>query len=118
LTQRPLTAAERTKIASAYRELGSIRSMFGDEQMTVNDLCVELSERIWHNTTDGKPLRTERVPTNEDIGKRVKVRPSGVSSRWMTGFVLVCFRDDFFVVHDPSGGYFSFSNCIIDEEAT
>jgi len=116
LTQRPLTAAEQELARAAYNAIGKLYMPTAAASELVR-ACCHISEMLQHNTTDGKPLRTERAPTKDDIGKRVKVRPSGVSPHWMTGFVLVGFRDDFFVVHDPSGGYFSFFNCIIDEEA-
>jgi hypothetical protein len=115
MTQRPLTAAELAKARHAYQLIGECYP-FTNADCKLVDASNFLSLVVGNRTTDGKPLRTERVPTKDDIGRRVKVRPSGVSPHWMTGFVLVGFRDDFFVVHDPSGGYFSFFNCIIDEE--
>jgi hypothetical protein len=118
LTQRKLTADERTKVANAYRDLGSIRDLVGDEPMTLNDLCIELSEKIWHNTSDGKPpIQVERVPTAADIGKRVKVRSCDAmgwtEDRWLVGFR----RDGLFVVESPKGFVSDWERCIIDQEA-
>jgi hypothetical protein len=116
MTQRPLTAAELAKAKQAYQLIGELYAATNVACVLVNASNF-LVQVVNHGTSDGRPLKAERVPTKDDIGKRVKVRPSGVSSQWMTGFVLVGFRDDFFVVYDPSGGYFSFFNCILDEEA-
>ena len=115
MTQRPLTASELAKARHAYQLIGECYP-FTNAACKLVDASNFLSLVVGNRTTDGKPLRSERVPTAADIGKRVKVKPSG-ASRWMTGFVLVGFRDDFFVVHEPSQGYSSFFNCIIDEGA-
>jgi hypothetical protein len=120
LTQRKLTADERTKVANVYRDLGSIRDLVGDEPMTLNDLCIELSEKIWHNTNDGKPLvQVERVPTAADIGRRVKVRRS-MSEHWTAGVNLVGFeRSGRFVVQSSvTDSITAWQYCIIDQEAS
>jgi hypothetical protein len=69
-------------------------------------------------TADGKPLRTERAPTNEDIGRPVKVQPfpgGDWRSDWL--FCGFCSKRRFVVENRKSGALGVFSRCIIIEEA-
>jgi hypothetical protein len=117
MTQRKLTADEVKKLSNAYRELGFIRDLVGDEPMTINDVCVLLASMILSGTTDGKPLTpVERVPTAEDIGRRVKVRHNG-DSEWMHGRTLVGFMSELFVTGGVGYGFAAWSYAIIDDEA-
>jgi hypothetical protein len=117
MTQRKLTAEEVKKLSNAYRELGFIRDLVGDEPMTINDVCVLLASMILNGTTDGKPLApVERVPTAADIGKPVKVREDDCNP-WLYGRRLVGFVDGRFVTINESRGYASWRFCIIDQEA-
>jgi hypothetical protein len=81
-------------------------------------MLVRYADAIDHNTTDGKPLRTERVPTAADIGRRVKVRESSnlgwICCRCFAGFD----SDGKFVAELPTGQLSRWSYAIIDEEAT
>jgi len=70
MTQRKLTAPELTAINTVYRQAGFIRDLIDDH--ISSDFFGHLANMHDHKTSDGKPLRTDRVPTAADIGRRVK----------------------------------------------
>jgi hypothetical protein len=115
MTQRKLTKKELEAALRAYLELGELHGL--PDSSIVADMCVWLTLRIQHNTTDGKPpTPVERVPTAADIGRRVKVREDDYDP-WLHGRRLVGFVDGRFVTINESRGYASWKFCIIDEEA-
>jgi hypothetical protein len=114
LTQRPLTASEQADARAAYNAIGRLY-----RPLYVPTVLIEatrlLSNVIQHNTTDGKPLRTERVPTAADIGRRVKVRESS-SNGWICCRCFVGFDSTGkFVAELPTGQLSHWRYCIIDE---
>jgi hypothetical protein len=116
MTQRPLTAAELEDARTAYNAIGRLypATHAASELVTASDY---LRRMITERTTDGKPLRSERVPTKDDIGKRVKVR-SCIAMKWIEDRRLIGFRrDGLFVVESPKGFLSEWEHCIIDEEA-
>jgi hypothetical protein len=117
MTQRKLTSKELEAARRAYQDLGELYGL-PDSSMVV-DMCVWLALRIEHKTTDGKPLApVERVPTAEDIGKRVKVRGWDSCDWSFRDSVFVGFtakRE--FVVQLPDGTLGVWKHCIIDQEA-
>jgi len=115
MTQRPLTAAELEDARTAYNAIGKLypATSAATELVAASDY---LRRMITERTTDGKPLRSERVPTKEDIGKRVKVR-SCIAMKWIEDRRLIGFRrDGLFVVESPKGFLSEWEHCIIDEE--
>jgi hypothetical protein len=116
MTQRPLTAAELEDARAAYNAVGKLypATHAATELVAASDY---LRRMITERTTDGKPLRSERVPTAADIGKRVKVR-SCIAMKWIEDRRLIGFRrDGLFVVESPKGFLSEWEHCIIDEEA-
>jgi hypothetical protein len=116
MTQRPLTAAELAKAKQAYQLMGELYAAtnVARELVEASNFLVQV---VSHRTTDGKPLRTERAPTKEDIGKRVKVRDNAAlpwSSRncRLAGILF----DGTFIVETLLGTEF-FRYAILDEEA-
>jgi hypothetical protein len=69
MTQRPLTAAELEDARAAYNAVGKLypATHAATELVAASDY---LRRMITERTTDGKPLRSERVPTAADIGKQ------------------------------------------------
>jgi hypothetical protein len=65
MTQRPLTAAELEDAKVAYQVNGRMRWL-GDTYH-LNMLLPQIADVISNNTTDGKPLRSERVPTKDMV---------------------------------------------------
>jgi hypothetical protein len=114
MTQRFLTAAELADARTAYNAIGKLypATSAAIELVAASDY---LRRMITERTTDGKPLRSERVPTAADIGKRVKVRHNG-DSEWMHGRTLVGFMSELFVTGGVGYGFATWSYCIIDEE--
>jgi hypothetical protein len=117
MTQRPLTAAELAKAKQAYQLIGELYA-------ATNVACVLveasnfLVQVVNHRTSDGRPLRAERVPTKEDIGRRVKVRdsaslPWSVRNCRFAGILL----DGTFIVENECAGTEFWRYAIIDEEA-
>jgi hypothetical protein len=69
MTQRPLTAAELEDARTAYNAIGKLYPATS----AAIELCQAsyfLTGLISNRTTDGKPPRSERVPTKDDIGKQ------------------------------------------------
>ena len=116
MTQRPLTAAELADARDAYTRLGKVRWL-GDTYH-LNILLPQIDDAIRNRTTDGKPLRTERVPTKDDIGRRVKVK-SAFDAQWYGNyrFVGFCYGPRFVVESVMSRQISDWQYCIIDEEA-
>jgi hypothetical protein len=115
LTQRPLTAAELEDAKVAYQVNGRMRWL-GDTYH-LNMLLPQIADVISNRTTDGKPLRSERVPTAADIGKRVKVR-GWETQAWQRGSAFVGFSvESHFAVQMTDGTIGIWKYCIIDEEA-
>jgi hypothetical protein len=114
LTQRPLTPSEQADAREAYNAIGRLYNATKASTLLV-EASVFIDSLILHNTTDGKPLRTERVPTKDDIGKRVKVRHHRTCS-WNCGHEFVGFRKSLFVTN-KEGVFLDWQFCIIDEEA-
>jgi hypothetical protein len=116
MTQRLLTADELGICRSFYAIVGHMR--FLGDTYHLNMLLPQVADAIEHATTDGKPLRTERVPTAADIGKRVKVRRS-MSEHWTDGCDLVGFEKSgrFVVQSSVTDSITAWQFCIIDEEA-
>ncbi len=117
MTQRPLTAAELAKAKQAYQLMGELYA-------ATNVACVLveasnfLVQVVNHGTSDGKPLRTERVPTKEDIGRRVKVRENA-GLPWSDRnyrFAGILFDGTFIVENECAGTEF-WRYAIIDEDA-
>jgi hypothetical protein len=116
LTNRPLTADERISASAAYDELGHVRRWLADTSH-LNQLLPQLVQSLANNTTDGKPLRTERAPTKDDIGRRVKVR-GWESQSWSSGSTFVGFSvQKDFAVQMTDGTIGIWKYCIIDEES-
>jgi hypothetical protein len=115
LTNRSLTPSEQADAREAYNAIGRLY-----RPLYVPTVLIEatrlLSNVIQHNTTDGKPLRTERVPTKEDIGRRVKVRDCA-DEEWVVGRVFVGFLGKQFVAGGNGCLFATWNYCIIDEEA-
>jgi hypothetical protein len=66
LTQRPLTAAELADARTAYNAIGKLYPATS----AAIELCQAsyfLTGLISNRTTDGKPLRSERVPTKDMV---------------------------------------------------
>jgi hypothetical protein len=83
----------------------------------LNMLLPQLADVLANRTTDGKPLRIERVPTAADIGKPVKCKDHEMH-KWFDRWNFVGFRKDGrFVVESPTQDFTSWNYCIIDEEA-
>jgi hypothetical protein len=115
LTQRPLTATELNDARTAYNAIGRLYSTI-EATGALASACVFFSQIIQHATTDGKPLRSERVPTAADIGKAVKIK-SAIENEWTGGCFFVGFaRNGSFVVQ-ASRCDTLWKYCIIDEEA-
>jgi hypothetical protein len=116
MTQRPLTAAELADARTAYNAIGRLYPATS----AAIELCQAsyfLTGLISNRTTDGKPLRSERAPTKDDIGRRVKVRENAGlpwSSRncRLAGILF----DGTFIVETASGTEF-WRYAIIDEDA-
>jgi hypothetical protein len=119
VTNRPLTAAELADARTAYNAIGKLYMPTGAASELVR-ACCHISEMLQHNTTDGKPLRSERMPTKDDIGKPVKVRTS-IETGWISGWLFVGFSvsgSGRFVAESKLIGQIgTFGACIIDEEA-
>ena len=116
MTNRQLTAHEQADARAAYNAIGRLYSAVG-HTATLGLACALLGSLIDHNTTDGKPLRTERAPTKDDIGKRVKVRESS-SNGWICCRCFVGFDSTGkFVTELPTGQLSHWKYCIIDKEA-
>ena len=122
MTQRPLTAAELADARHAYTRIGKVRWLA--DTYHLNMLLPQIDDAIRNRTTDGKPLRSERVPTKDDIGKPVKVRTSietGWVSGWVSGWLFVGFSasgsGNFVAENKLTGQIGTFGDCIIDEEA-
>jgi len=117
MTQRPLTAAELAKAKQAYQLIGELYA-------ATNVACVLaeasnfLVQVVNHATSDGQPLRTERVPTKEDIGKPVKVK-SAFDAQWHRNyrFVGFCHGPRFAVESVMSRQISDWQYCIIEEAA-
>jgi hypothetical protein len=116
LTQRPLTAAELAKAKQAYQLIGELYAAtnVARELVEASNFLVQV---VNHRTSDGRPLRAERAPTKEDIGRRVKVRDNaGLPwSHRNYRFAGILF-DGTFIVETLLGTEF-FRYAIIDEEA-
>jgi hypothetical protein len=117
LTNRPLTAHEQADARAAYNAIGRLYSAVG-HTATLGLACAFLGSLIDSNTTDGKPLRTERAPTKDDAGKRVKVR-SSADSHWCDGGVFIGFdrKGRFVVQSDICDKISLWRFCIIDDAA-
>jgi hypothetical protein len=117
LTQRPLTAAELADARTAYNAIGKLYPATS----AAIELCQAsyfLTGLIGNRTTDGKPLRSERVPTKEDIGRRVRCKDHE-SYEWTDDLLrLVGFMSDGgFATENENGTLMAWSYAIIDEEA-
>jgi hypothetical protein len=115
LTNRPLTPSEQADAREAYNAIGRLYSALGSTS-TLAAACGLLGQVIDNNTTDGKPLRTERVPTKDDIGRRVKVRDCA-DEEWVVGRVFVGFLGKQFVAGGNGCLFATWNYCIIDEES-
>jgi hypothetical protein len=115
MTQRKLTAPELTAIDTVYRQAGFIRDLLDDHVSTA--FFTHLANMHDHQTSDGKPLRTDRVPTAADIGRRVKVRSNERNAWWGPCYFVGIRRDGLFVVESPSGGVTTWAICVVDQEA-
>jgi hypothetical protein len=114
MTQRPLTAAELEDAKVAYQVNGRMRWL-GDTYH-LNMLLPQIADVISNRTTDGKPLRTERVPTKDDIGRRVKVRRQG-GDEWFDCCLVGFEKSGRFVVQSlATDSITAWQYCIIDEE--
>ena len=122
MTQRPLTADEQADMKSIHDLIGRRREILYAAASTscVVEMSHATANAYEHATTDGKPLRTERVPTAADIGRRVKCKRFGMHD-WEVChvFVFVGFdRKGRYVVQSAASDTLSFWDCcIIDEEA-
>jgi hypothetical protein len=116
MTQRPLTAAELAKAKQAYQLIGELYA-------ATNVACVLveasnfLVQVINHGTSDGKPLRTERVPTAADIGRRVRCKDYNGSLTNRTFRFAGFMSDGAFVTESECGTINTWRYAIIDEEA-
>jgi hypothetical protein len=115
MTQRKLTAPELTAINTVYRQAGFIRDLI--ENYVSTEFFPHLADMHDHNTSDGKPLRTDRVPTTADVGKSVKVRSNERNAWWGPCYFVGVRRDGLFVVETPIGNVTTWAICVIDEEA-
>jgi hypothetical protein len=115
MTQRPLTAAELDDARTAYNAIGRLYPATS----AAIELCQAsyfLTGLIGNRTTDGKPLRSERVPTAADIGKRVKVRRQG-GDEWFDCCLVGFEKSGRFVVQSlATDSITAWQYCIIDEE--
>jgi hypothetical protein len=116
MTQRKLTAESIAKARRAYKEIGELYPETNAAIELVNASRF-LSDVISYGTSDGKPLRTDRVPTAADVGKSVKVRSNERNAWWGPCYFVGVRRDGLFVVESPSGGVTTWAICVIDEEA-
>jgi hypothetical protein len=89
LTNRPLTASELEDARVAYQVGGRMRWL--DDTYHLNMLLPQIADVIARRTTDGKPLRTERVPTKDDM-----VNHSG--SKYLRDVQLVGGKIDVYAV--------------------
>jgi hypothetical protein len=116
MTQRPLTAAELEDARTAYNAIGRLypATHAATELVAASDY---LRRMITERTTDGKPLRSERVPTKEDIGRRVRCKDHE-SYEWTDDLLrLVGFMSDGgFATENENGTLMAWSYAIIDEE--
>ena len=117
MPQRKLTADSIAKVRRAYKEIGGLYPETNAAIELVNASRF-LSDVISFGTSDGKPLRAERVPTAADIGRRVKVRRS-MSEHWTDGCDLVGFEKSgrFVVQSSVTDSITAWQHCIIDQEA-
>jgi hypothetical protein len=115
MTQRPLTATELADARTAYNTIGRTRWLA--DTYTLNTLLVRYADAIDHKTTDGKPLRTERVPTAADIGKRVRWKLLESDTGWTTGYVFCGFTLEGRPVVQKGTFLHAVEVCIIDEDA-
>jgi hypothetical protein len=116
MTQRKLTADEQFKARRAYMDIGGLYGAT-DSAADLVQACCLLAGMIQNNTSDGKPLRTDRVPTAADVGKSVKVRSNERNAWWGPCYFVGIRRDGLFVVESPSGGVTTWAICVIDQEA-
>ena len=116
MTNRPLTAHEQADARAAYNAIGRLYSAVGHTATLglANELLYRL---IDHNTTDGKPLRTERAPTAADIGRRVRCKDYNGSLTNRTFRFAGFMSDGAFVTESECGAINTWSYCIIDEDA-
>jgi hypothetical protein len=117
LTQRPLTATELAKARHAYQLIGECYP-FTNAACELVDASNFLSLVVGNRTTDGKPLRTERVPTAADIGKRVRCKDYNGSLTNRTFRFAGFMSDGSFVTESECGTINTWRYCMIDEEAT
>jgi hypothetical protein len=117
MTQRPLTAAELADARVAYVKLGNLYNPTYCATEFVQ-ACNLLARMMQNGTSDGQPLRTERVPTKDDIGKRVKVK-SAFDAQWHRNyrFVGFCHGPRFAVESVMSRQISDWQYCIIEEAA-
>jgi hypothetical protein len=115
LTQRPLTATELADARAAYNAIGKLypATHAATELVAASDY---LRRMMTERTTDGKPIRSERVPTKDDIGKRVKVRRQG-GDEWFDCCLVGFEKSGRFVVQSlATDSITAWQYCIIDEE--
>jgi hypothetical protein len=117
LTQRPLTAAELADARTAYNAIGKLYYALGFSAGDLVQASNMLANLVQNRTTDGKPLRTERVPTAADIGRRVRCKDHE-SYEWTDDLLrLVGFMSDGgFATENENGTLMAWSYAIIDEE--
>jgi hypothetical protein len=120
MTQRLLTTDELADMKSIHDLIGRRREILYEAASTscVVEMSHATSNAYTHATTDGKPLRTERVPTAADIGKRVRVRENA-GLPWSDRnyrFAGVLF-DGTFIVENECAGLAFFRYATIDQEA-
>jgi hypothetical protein len=116
LTNRPLTAAELARARHAYQLIGECYP-FTNAACELIDASNFLTLVVNHRTTDGKPLRAERVPTAADIGKQVKCKDYN-NSLTNRNFRFVGFMSDgWFVTESECGAINTWQYCVIDDEA-
>jgi hypothetical protein len=116
MTQRPLTATELADARTAYNAIGRLYPATS----AAIELCQAsyfLTGLIGNRTTDGKPLRSERVPTAADIGKRVRWKLLESDTGWTTGYVFCGFTLEGRPVVQKGTFLHAVEVCIIDEEA-
>ena len=118
MTQRPLTATELADARTAYNAIGKLYGVVAADPSRLIAACDLLADMYFNNTTDGKPLRTERVPTAADIGRQVKVK-SAFDAQWYGNyrFVGFCYGPRFVVESVMSRQISDWQYCIVDEEA-
>ena len=117
MTNRHLTADEQADARAAYNAIGRLYGSLSPTPVLA-EACLLIGNAIDHNTTDGKPLRTERAPTKDDIGKRVKVRWAA-DSHWCEGGVFIGLdrKGRFVVQSDICDRLSLWRFCIIEEAA-